>query len=160
LTQIIDLHIRNEQLPLDQLIQLLTLAVNVQSLTLSYFPSDSQNQLKTLPTPFIHNKISKLVIYDNADYDYERQLHGPNSLFRFFPRLECLEIPINARDIPVVCRFLLAKLEKYSPQRLQSIFFFNMEDQTMDTLRQAIDAKQILKDYTAKPMRAGWHLWW
>lgn len=160
LTQIINLHIQSARFPFNQLLQLLTLAVNVQSLSLSHCPFVPQIKFKKLRSSFIHNKISKLVIYDDIEYDNRRQLRGLHSLFRFFPQLQSLEISIGLRVINMICQVLLVKTEEYSPKCLHSIFFFNMEDRTMDQLRRIIQEKQLLNDYTAKRMRAGWQLWW
>ena len=157
LTQIVNLHIQGERFPVHQLLKLLNLATNVQSLTLSHCPIVPRNKFKTLRSSFIQNKISKLVIYDDIEDNNERQLR---CLFRFFPQLQCLEISGSERMINMICQVLLEKTKEYSPQCLHSIFFFNMEDRTMDQLRRIIDEKQLLNDYTVKCMHAGWQLWW
>ena len=155
LTQITELQIENEPLPHKQLLQLLTLAVNVHSLLLSNCPHLPQDQLRTLRPSLIHSKIRKLVIDDDFC-----QVHDLYWLSDIFPRLQCLEILIDEKGIEEVGRFLFSKSRRHSPKCLFSVLFFNMSDRAMYKLQRIIDEEHLVNDYTIQRVCAGWHLWW
>jgi hypothetical protein len=149
LIQIKDLCISDRQFSIDQLIELLSLSPNVQSLTLSEKLTLQSKQTR------IYNKITKLFIDDD-----QCKLEDVQFLIHLFPRLQCLEIGIKENNLQDIVRFLLSKSNVKSPRDLFSLFLMNANDTTTREVLRLISPEKLVNDYTAENVRGGLHLWW
>jgi len=147
LLQITELHIKKNELSVDQLIQILCLLPHLQSLTLANILSLGSKRTDVLSR---NNRITKLIIDDD-----ECQFKHVRFLIHLFPRLEYLEISIDENNLEKILRFLLSKLPC-----LFSLFLLNVNYKVIEKVQSLIKNEKLLNDYTSERIQGGLYLWW
>jgi hypothetical protein len=149
LLQITELHIKKNEFSVDQLIQILCLLPHLQSLTLANILSLGSKRTDTTDVLSRNNRITKLIIDDECQYEHVR------FLIHLFPRLEYLEISIDENNLEKILRFLLSKL-----QCLFSLFLLNVNYKVIEKVQSLIKNEKLLNDYTSERIQGGLYLWW
>jgi hypothetical protein len=147
LLQITELHIKKNEFSVDQLIQILYLLPNLQSLTLANILSLGSKRTDVLSR---NHRITKLIIDDD-----ECQFKHVRFLIHLFPRLEYLEISIDENNLEKILRFLLSKLPC-----LFSLFLLNVNYKVIEKVQSLIKNEKLLNDYTSERIQGGLYLWW
>lgn len=149
LLQITELHIKKNEFSVDQLIQILCLLPHLQSLTLANILSLGSKRTDTTDVLSRNNRITKLIIDDECQYEHVR------FLIHLFPRLEYLEISIDENNLEKILRFLLSKLPC-----LFSLFLLNVNYKVIEKVQSLIKNEKLLNDYTSERIQGGLYLWW
>lgn len=109
------------------------------------------------------NKRFKLVsdtsTVTNIIIDKEMTIERLQLLSALFPRLESLTMRFRREALEPIMSFLLSKVNK-NTRRLSSLCIVTRDKALIAYLRNLIDSKDLLQNYTLKQTNQNLHLWW